>query len=360
MSTTPTTREPEEEAVRPEGAGESAPSVGLPAGGRARRGLVGRLRWLALQPQLALPSVTLLLIVYLSLANEFFFTEENLLNITEAVAVVGVAAAFATVVLISRGIDLSPVVVFIIAGLVCQWALARGISVPLTVLLGLGTGCAIGLINGLLIALGNLNPFIVTLGTNFFFTGVAFVATDGNALVIDNESFRAIGTSDLVGNVPTITVAMFAAFAFAFCILRFTRFGVHVFAIGGDADAARLSGVPVVRVKILVYVLAGLAAGVAGVLLASASGSVAPFQASGQNDLLLILAAVIIGGTSLEGGRGTVIGTLVGILLLGIIANGLVLENISSFWQPVIVGAILIIAIILDELRRRTALRVAH
>jgi ribose transport system permease protein len=306
-----------------------------------------------------LPVVTLALLLYLSFVNEFFFTEQNLLNITEAIAVVGVAAAFATIVLISRGIDLSPVVVFIIAGLVCEWALGQGIGVVPTIALAVGAGGAIGLLNGLLIAVGNLNPFIVTLGTNFFFTGVAFVATNGNALVIDNDSFNEIGRSDLIGNVPTITVAMVGAFVLAFLILRYTRFGVHVFAVGGDVDAARLSGVPVLRVKILVYVLAGLSAGVAGVLLASSSGSVAPFQASGQNDLLLILAAVIIGGTSLEGGRGGVVGTLVGLLLLGIIANGLVLENISSFWQPVIVGAILIIAIVLDEVRRRAALRVA-
>jgi ribose transport system permease protein len=152
---------------------------------------------------------------------------------------------------------------------------------------------------------------------------------------------------------------MLGAFALAFCILRFTRFGIHVFAIGGDAAAARLSGVPVTRVRIIVYVLAGLSAGVAGVMLAAASGSVAPFQGAGQNDLLLIIAAVIIGGTALEGGRGTVLGTLVGLLLLGIISNGLVLQDVSSFWQPVIVGTILIVALVLDEVRRRAALRLA-
>jgi ribose/xylose/arabinose/galactoside ABC-type transport system permease subunit len=153
---------------------------------------------------------------------------------------------------------------------------------------------------------------------------------------------------------------MVVASVLAFCLLRFTRFGVHVFAIGGDETAARLSGVPVARVKTLVYVAAGLAAGAAGVLLAAAVGSVAPFYASGQTDLLTILAAVIIGGTALQGGRGTIFGTLVGILLLGIISNGLVLENISSFWQPVIVGALLLAAIVLDEVRRRTALRLAR
>lgn len=313
--------------------------------------------WL-LKPELGLPLVTLLLVLYLSVSNEFFFTDRNLLNITEAVAVLGIAAAFATIVVISGGLDLTPVVVFVMAGLVCYWALERGLPIPLVIVLGVLAGGLIGLLNGLLVAIGMLNPFIVTLGTNFLFTGLAFVFTDGDAILIEDTGFKDVGSSNLIGDIPTITVAMAVAFLIAFAVLRYTRFGVHVFAIGGDEQAARLSGVPVTRVKALVYVVAGLAAGAAGVLLASTSGSVAPFYASGQNDLLTILAAVIIGGTALEGGRGTVVGTLVGILLLGIIANGLVLENISSFWQPVIVGTILLVAIMLDEVRRRAALKV--
>jgi ribose transport system permease protein len=361
MSTTPASRDLAESPRETEGAAPAAPSaVGpAPARGTSRRA-ARRLRSLVLRPDFGLPAVTLALVLYLSISNEFFFSERNLLNITAAVAIVGIAAAFATIVLIGGGIDLSPVVVFIMSGIVCHWALGAGVPIPFTILLGLSAGAAIGLLNGLLIAVGNLNPFIVTLGTNFLFTGLAFVLTEGDALLIENESFIEIGTSDLVGNVPTITVMMFAAFAVAFFILRFTRFGVHVFAVGGDADAARLSGVPVTRVTAAIYVLAGVAAGAAGILLTASSGSVAPFQASGQNDLLIILAAVIIGGTALGGGRGSVIGTLVGILLLGIISNGLVLENISTFWQPVVIGTILIVAIVLDEVRRRAALKVAY
>jgi ribose transport system permease protein len=350
MSTTPTTE------TRPPGGPKAPPEAPQPEG----RSPVSRaLRPLLLNPQLGLPLVTLALAVYLGFANEFFLTERNLWNITQAIAIVGIAAAFATIVLISGGIDLSPVVIFIMAGIVCQALLADGWAAGPAIVVAVAAGGAIGLLNGLLISVGNLNPLIVTLGVNFLFTGLAFVITDGDALVVESETLRDLGTSNLIGNVPTITVVMLAAFALAFLILRFTRFGIHVFAIGGDSAAARLSGVPVLRVRTLVYVLAGLSAGVAGVMLAAASGSVAPFQGAGQNDLLTILAAVIIGGTALEGGRGTVIGTLVGLLLLGIISNGLVLENISSFWQPVIIGTILILALVLNELRRRAALRVA-
>jgi ribose transport system permease protein len=148
-------------------------------------------------------------------------------------------------------------------------------------------------------------------------------------------------------------VIMLASFALAFVLLRFTRFGTHVFAVGGGEGPARLSGVRVVSTKLWIYVLSAVSAGVAGVVAASAGGSVAPYAASNSNDLLTILAAVIIGGTALTGGRGSVIGTLVGILLLGMIGNGLVLRNISSFYQPVVTGAILLVAIIIDEIRRR-------
>lgn len=331
------------------------PNAGTASAGRGRSAW-RTVRAALLRPDLALPLITLGLAVYLSVSSEFFFTERNLLNITEAVAIVGIAAAFATIVVIGGGIDLSPVVIFIMTGIACQALLGDGVPVAVVVVLGIAVGGAIGLLNGSLIAFLNLNPFIVTLATNFLFTGLAFVLTEGDPLLIDNESFEKIGDSDWLG-IPSDTWIMAATFLLAFYVMRFTRFGIHVFAVGGDSDAARLSGVPVLRVKVMLYVLGGLAAGVAGVVLASASGSVAPFQAAGQNDLLIILAAVIIGGTALEGGRGTVIGTLVGVLLLGMISNGLVLKDVSTFWQPVIVGTILLAAIILDEIRRRAALK---
>ena len=310
-------------------------------------------RSLLLRPEMGLPLITLLFGVYLSFASPYFLQYQNILNITEAIAVLGIAASFATVVVVSGGIDLTPITVEVMAGIVCLHGLNAGIPVPLVVVLALAAGVAIGLLNGLLIAVGRLNPFIVTLGTNFLFTGVAYVVTSGNAQLIPNHEFAQIGQSRLPGHIPTSTVLMLGTFALAFCLLRFTKLGIHVYAVGGNEDAARLSGVRVRSVKLWVYVLSALAAGFAGVVLASAGGSVAPYAASSSNDLLYILAAVIIGGTALTGGRGGVVGTLVGLLLLGMINNGLALKNISSFYQPVVTGIILIVAIVLDELRRR-------
>jgi ribose transport system permease protein len=306
-----------------------------------------------LRPELGLPLIAVLLGAYLALTSQYFLEKQNLLNITEAVSVVGIAAAFATVVVISGGIDLTPVTVGVIAGIVCLHALNDGMPIVVVIGLALLASAGVGLLNGLLVAIGLLNPFIVTLGTNFLFTGIAYVLTDGNSQQITQQRFLDIGQSRLWQQVPTASVIMIASFALAWVLLRFTRFGTHVFAVGGGEGPARLSGVRVVSTKLWIYVLSAVSAGAAGVVAASAGGSVAPYAASNSNDLLTILAAVIIGGTALTGGRGSVIGTLVGILLLGMIGNGLVLRNISSFYQPVVTGAILLVAIIIDEIRRR-------
>lgn len=313
---------------------------------------VGWRSWL-LRPEMGLPLILLLLCVYLGYSSQYFLEYRNLLNITQAVSVVGIAAAFATIVVIGSGIDLTPVTVMVMSGIVCLHALNAGLPLAVVIALALATSVGIGLINGLLIAFGELNPFIVTLGVNFLFTGFAYVITQGNSELISQQTFLSIGQSHVFGQVPTPTLIMALTFLVAFFILRFSKFGLHVFAVGGGEQAARLSGVRVRKVKIWLYVLSAASAGLAGIVEAAAGGSVAPYAASNSNDLLTILAAVIIGGTALTGGRGSVIGTLVGILLIGVIGNGLVLRNIDTFYQPVVTGAILLIAIVLDETRRR-------
>ena len=316
-----------------------------------------RFRWRAvlLRPELGLPLITLVLAAYLSLRSPYFLQWKNIVNIMLAQAVVGTAAAFATLVVISGGIDLTPVTIMTVTGIVSLKMMTAGASVGTAIVVGLTAAVAIGLLNGALIALLDLNPFIVTLGTNFLFTGAAFLATTGNSQLITNQSFLNLGQSNLAFGIPIPIFVMIAAFGVAFAILRFTRLGVHLSAVGGGEGAARLNGVRVSRVKIIVYVMSGLSAGVAGVLLAAYSGSIAPSAASNSNDLLAILAAVIIGGTALTGGRGSVVGTFVGVVLLGLIGNGLVLLNVSEFWQPVVTGVILLLAIVLDRARLRSA-----
>ena len=332
------------------------PSRGDP--GR-RATVTKRLRTLALRPEAGLPLILVGLAVYLGFASEFFWRWKNLLNITEAVSVVGIAAAVLTVVVISGGLDLTPIAVITVTGIVITESLDVGVPIWAVVILALLAAGAIGALNGSLVAFLGLNAFIVTLGTTFLFTGVAFVVTDGTPQDVVNESFNQLGQSKIWFDIPIDTVWMVAVFALTFCVLRFTRFGTHVFAVGGGESAARLGGVRVIRVKFAIYTLAGLVFGIAGIVQTANAGQVGIYAASSSNDLLTIIAAVIIGGTDLTGGLGSVIGTLVGIVLIGVIQNGLTLLNISSFWQPVVVGAILITAIVLDELRRRVQLAAA-
>jgi ribose/xylose/arabinose/galactoside ABC-type transport system permease subunit len=316
---------------------------------------VRRVRLLFLHPETSVLMLTVLLCAYLGATNQYFLDKQNLLNITEAVSVIGIAAALATYVVIVGGLDLTPVTVFVIAGVVVIKTINAGWPLPAVILCGVLAGGGIGLLNGILISVYDLNPVIVTLGTNFLFTGIAFIATTGEGQLISDEPFLNFWAHKLPGGVPLVSVLMLAVFAAAYITLRYTKLGIHVYAVGGDVAAARLNGISVVRVRLVVYLLAGLASGLAGVVEAGRSGSVAPFGALSQTDLLKIIAAVIIGGTALSGGRGTVWGTFLGSLLFGIIANGLVLRNISNFYQPVVIGGILLTAVLLERIRDRVA-----
>ena len=273
-----------------------------------------RLRSLVLRPEAGLPIILAGLCVYLGFASEFFWRWKNILNITEAVSVVGIAAAFATVVVISGGLDLTPIAVITMTGIVATEAFRADLPVWLVVFIALLAAAGIGAVNGSLVAFLNLNPFIVTLGTTFLFTGVAFLITDGTPRDIESEGFNQLGQSKIWFEIPIDTVWMVAVFAATFFMLRFTRFGTHVFAVGGGQTAARLSGVRVVHVKFAVYVLAAFVSGIAGIVQTANAGQVGVYAVSNSNDLLVIIAAVIIGGTALTGGRGTVIGTLMGVL----------------------------------------------
>lgn len=314
---------------------------------------MGRLRALALRPELGLPLIAILLATYLSFSSEYFLTTRNIFNVLEAQSAVGITAAFATIVIIGGGIDLTPLAVWIISGIACIRLLEAGVPTELAVAGALLAAIGVGCINGGLIGIFGLNPFIVTLATGFIFTGLAFVITDGKSLFLEDEGLSQFARTRLNGGVPVMVIVMAGAFALAWALLRATRFGVHVYAVGGNAEASRLSGVHVRKVTFLTYVLASGAAGVAGVLVLGSSGAVAAYASASASDLLGIIAAVIIGGTALSGGRGGVGGTFVGVVILGMIANGLVLNNISSFYQPIVTGAILLAALILDDIRTR-------
>lgn len=283
--------------------------------------------------------------------SPFFLTQGNLLNIGRAVAVTGIIAAVTTLVLVAGELDLSVGAALGVGGIAGGVALAAGASVPVALLATVGTGVAIGLANALLIVGLGLNPLIATLGTLFAVRGVGFIWTGGVAVrTFGRQDFTEIVQAKVAG-IPVTVIFLLATFVVVGVILTLTVFGSHLYSIGGNRDAARLAGVPVAGVRLAVYVSSGVAAAFAGLMLAGINGSADPV--SGQGIELLVIGAVILGGTSLGGGKGGVLGTVLGVLFLGALANGMNLMGLPAYWQIFIQGLVLIAAITIDRLVAR-------
>jgi ribose transport system permease protein len=294
----------------------------------------------------------ILLCVVMTILSPYFLTFTNLFNVGTQIAVVAILALGQTFVIVSGGIDLSVGSVLGLAGIVFGWATAVvNLPLPAALALGIGVGALAGLTNGLLITLANLPPFIATLAMLSAARGLALVISNGQPLSPIPAAIRALGSGDLFGFVPLPVVLMLVIWALTVGILRGTYAGRCMYAIGGNEEASRLSGINVSRQKLLIYTLSGLFAGIAGVLLTARLASASP-QAGFTYELDAI-AAVVIGGASLSGGVGSASGTLIGALVLGILRNGLNLLNVSAFWQQVVIGAVIALAVMTDTLRRR-------
>ncbi len=289
----------------------------------------------------------------LQLAQPVFLTSSNLLNVLQQISTNFVIAVGMTFVIISGGIDLSVGSNIALTGLLMAIMMKNwGLSVALTLVLSLIFAGLIGLINGALISLLNLPPFIATLGMMSIARGAAYTVTGGQPLYTMPSSFTAI--SSRVGNVPLYTILIMAAvFLLGWYCLRYTRVGRFTYAIGGNENCAKLSGINLKKIKCFVYTISGLCCGVAAVLLTSRLDSAVPTNADGQE--MDAIAAVVIGGTSMNGGEGSMLGTLIGIFIIGVIANGLNLLGVPQGPQKMVKGLIIVIAVIIDVLRRRAA-----
>lgn len=287
----------------------------------------------------------------LSLATDTFLSVANLTNVARQVSINGILAVGVTFVLLTAGVDLSLGSVIALSGVACATFAHPGehpVIVPIAV--GLLTGAACGLANGALVTRGGVAPFIVTLGMMTIARGLALIVSGGRPVANMSNELTALA-DDLIG-IP-IPVLCFAAVAFAaWFFLRNFRLGRHIYAVGGNENAARAAGVPVERVKLFAYVLCGLLTGLAGVVLAARITTGQPN--AGQAYELDAIAAVVIGGTSLAGGVGTITGTLLGVLLIGVINNGLDLMAVSSYYQAVIKGVIIVGAVWLDRRQARS------
>ncbi|MBM3882274.1 MAG: ribose ABC transporter permease [Verrucomicrobia bacterium] len=274
-----------------------------------------------------------------------FLTVSNLLNVAQQTAINAIIAAGMTFVIITAGIDLSVGSIVAFSGVVLGSLLAAGQPLPVAVAAGLGVGMLCGLVNGGLIAYGRLPPFIATLGMMSVARGAALLYSQGRPFSGFSESFRFLATGE-VWHIPMPVVAMGGVYAAAHFLLSRTKLGRYAYAIGGNEQAARLSGVNVRRYKALVYGLSGLLSGLAAVILTARLNSAQPI--AGFMYELDAIAAVVIGGTSLLGGEGKLGGTLVGALIMGVLRNGLNLLGVSSYVQQTVIGSVIIVAVFLD------------
>ena len=287
-------------------------------------------------------------VIIVSVWDRTFLTPANLLNIVRQNADCGVMAVGMTFVILTAGIDLSVGSVLALTGVFCASFEHVGWPVYLIVLVTLSMGALIGLLNGLIITKGKVTPFVVTLGMMSIARGLAHIYTGAQPISGFGETFRYIGRDDLFG-VPVLIVIFLCVVLIAAFILRYTRLGRYTYAVGSNEQAARLAGVNVAAVKIAAYMLCGLTAALGAIMLTSRLNAAETTAGAGYE--LSVIAAVVIGGTSLMGGRGGVWGTLIGALLIGTINNAMNLLLISSYWQLVVRGSIIVGAVLLDRLR---------
>ncbi|MCZ2260667.1 ribose ABC transporter permease [Sporosarcina sp. G11-34] len=294
----------------------------------------------------------LLIVVIISIMNPSFLAMNNLLNVLRQVSINALIAFGMTFVILTGGIDLSVGSILALTGAVTAGLMAGGMDPMLAMFLGLLLGAILGAINGIIIAKGKVAPFIATLATMTIYRGLTLVYTEGRPIsgLGDSTAFKMLGKGYLFGiPVPVITMAI--TFGILYFILKKTTFGRRVYAVGGNEEASKLSGISVDRIKIYVYALTGLLAALAALILTSRLNSAQP--TAGNMFELDAIAAVVLGGTSLTGGRGWIVGTLIGALIIGVLNNGLNLIGVSSFFQQVVKGLVILIAVLLD--RKKTA-----
>ena len=272
----------------------------------------------------------------------YFLTPSNLLNVLQQVSINAVVAVGMTFVIISAGIDLSVGSMVAFSGVVLASALQAGLPVPLAIAAGLGAGVLCGLVNGLLITYGRLPPFISTLGMMSVARGAALVYTNGRPISGFDQGFRTLATGEVLF-IPVPVVFMAGIYVAGHFLLTRTKLGRYTYAIGGTEEATRLSGVNVRFHKTVVYALSGLTSGIAAIVLTARLNSAQPIAG-------LMYELDAIGGTSLMGGEGTLVGTLIGALIMGVLRNGLNLLGVSSFLQQIFIGSVIIAAVLVDAM----------
>jgi ribose transport system permease protein len=284
------------------------------------------------------------------LRPDTFFTSQNLFNILRQVSLVTIVAVAQTFIIISGGIDLSVGYTLGLCGIIISTLLDASFNPYLSILIGISAAVGIGLINGLIITLIKLPPFIVTIGMAYIARGLAFVITEGFTVRVTNETISTLANG-YVGPIPIMTIIMFViVLTFAY-ILNRTPFGMKTKAVGGNIVAAKLSGIDTTKHRIIIHMMGGILCGLAGLLMIGRLNAGNPN--AGVNYDVDSIAATVVGGTSMTGGEGSIIGTLLGAVLLGVMRNALVLLKVSMYWQTVVAGSIILAVCSIDYLTNR-------
>jgi ribose/xylose/arabinose/galactoside ABC-type transport system permease subunit len=293
-------------------------------------------------------SVFILMFSIMSLTLPNFLSVINMTNLSKQLAISLIMGIVMTMVIIAGEIDLSIGSVVCLCGIISGTVIKQTESIYLGVLASVVTGLVIGYINGALVSYGKMPSFIVTLGTMMMARSLAFVVSDGRVLSFPGE-YRTIGQGDIFG-IPNLLIIVVLAYTIAFIIMRSTRFGHYIYAVGSNKTAAILSGIDADKIKLLTMTISGFVAGFCGVLLTS---RVMAIQADAARGLEFeVIAGVIIGGTSFKGGQGNVLQTIIGIIIIGMIRNGLNMIHINIFWNDFVTGLIILIAVLLDTSRK--------
>jgi ribose transport system permease protein len=300
--------------------------------------------------EIAIIVVFVAIVIYLSLTTSSFLSTANIMAIVVASSLIAIVACGQTFVIITGGIDLSSGSVVALSGVLTGLALHAHVPIPAALAIGVGIGLACGLFNGFAVTALNMNPFIVTLAAMAMARGLAFIIPNGQTIFGFDDAFDAIG-GGLVGYFPIAGLVATAALAVGAFVLTKTVFGREVYSVGGNREAAVMAGIPVRRTLIVVYLISGGLAGLGGIILTGRLDSAQPIAANGLE--LNAIAAVVIGGASLFGGRGSMLGTILGVLLIGVINNGLTLNNVEPFWVQFIQGAVIFLAVLFDSLNQR-------
>jgi ribose/xylose/arabinose/galactoside ABC-type transport system permease subunit len=292
-------------------------------------------------------------VLIFSQLSEYFFTTDNILNITLQISIIAIIAVGMTFVILTAGIDLSVGAVVAFTGIITTSVLKipapLAAAFPLALVAGLVVGAISGAIAGLFVTRFNITPFIVTLALMTIWRGAGYMYTDGRPIWGLPDEFSFLG-SGRVFSLPVPTLLMVFVYVVAYAILTQTTFGRHVYAVGGNKEAARLAGINTNSVIMRVYIICGTLSALSGILLASRVNSGQPN--AGLSYELDVIAAVVIGGTSLFGGRGTIVGTFIGAMLIGVLRNGLNLMNVGSYVQSVVLGVVILLAVLLDQWRK--------